>query len=614
LAKPLTETHHQTPLSPSMKPKHFLFFPSPNSLRLIAVASVGISTASATDRSWNVATGDFNNGANWNASFVGAWNATGDNAVISNGGTATMATGSATIGQIWVGQNGTGTGIGTLAQTGGAIILSDGLVVGRQGSATGTYTMTGGTINTLRLRIAGGTTTSTGTMSLSGAGTTLTTTETGTNVVAVGSPGTGSMTLSNSAAWNHTGTVVVEIGGTNGVNNGPGGKGTLLVQSSAAVTLGTADLSIGRNASTLGSSTVTVDGGSLTLSGATAAINVGSVQASGATINAGTGILTLNAGTITANRIKVAVNTGAIAASGNGTVNFNGGTAIIGGMAKGGGTATVNFNGSTIQASGANTDFYSGFSTSSLNIQSGGQTFDTNGNAVTITQGMSGVGGFTKSGSGALTLAGASTYNGPTIVNAGTLLVNGSLGAAAVTVNAGTIGGSGVIGGTLTVNGGSLAAGASVESLSSGNLSMASGTTFAYEVANNGSGGADLMAVDGTLSLAGVTLGLDPASLAALASGSFAVNDRITLFSYKGTAITGGLTDGSNPYADDTTYSFGPNQWLFNYDDSSAGNNFGPDATAGGQNLFVTMTLVPEPSAALLGCLGALFLLRRRRL
>ncbi len=43
------------------------------------------------------------------------------------------------------------------------------------------------------------------------------------------------------------------------------------------------------------------------------------------------------------------------------------------------------------------------------------------------------------------------------------------------------------------------------------------------------------------------------------------------------------------------------------------GSNYASDATAGGQNTFVTFTVVPEPSTALLGGIGMLLLFRRRR-
>jgi hypothetical protein len=135
---------------------------------------------------------------------------------------------------------------------------------------------------------------------------------------------------------------------------------------------------------------------------------------------------------------------------------------------------------------------------------------------------------------------------------------------------------------------------------------MTTGSTFAYEAIDNTATGADLMVVNGALSLTGVTLDL---SAADLGLNTWLAGDKITLFSYTGTAITSGFTG----YADDTTYTggiFGLNQWVFNYDDGTAGANFSGEATG---TSFVTFTVVPEPRAALLGGLGILVLLRRRR-
>lgn len=75
--------------------------------------------------------------------------------------------------------------------------------------------------------------------------------------------------------------------------------------------------------------------------------------------------------------------------------------------------------------------------------------------------GYAGGEGLTKTGNGILLLSGANTYTGPTIVNNGTLLVNGSLGSGAVTVASGaSLGGGGLVGGATTVQpGGTLAPG-----------------------------------------------------------------------------------------------------------------------------------------------------------
>ncbi|HWH68371.1 MAG TPA: immunoglobulin-like domain-containing protein, partial [Candidatus Sulfotelmatobacter sp.] len=59
--------------------------------------------------------------------------------------------------------------------------------------------------------------------------------------------------------------------------------------------------------------------------------------------------------------------------------------------------------------------------------------------------------GVGKSGSGTLTLGGANTYTGPTALNAGTLLVNGSLANGPVTVGGGVLGGTGTLNGPVTV-------------------------------------------------------------------------------------------------------------------------------------------------------------------
>jgi autotransporter-associated beta strand protein len=74
--------------------------------------------------------------------------------------------------------------------------------------------------------------------------------------------------------------------------------------------------------------------------------------------------------------------------------------------------------------------------------------------AVTLANVIAGPGSLTKSNSGTTTLSGLSSYTGATQVKAGTLLVNGTLGASAVTVVGGMLGGNGTINGAVTVQAG----------------------------------------------------------------------------------------------------------------------------------------------------------------
>src|SRR5581483_6775019 len=87
----------------------------------------------------------------------------------------------------------------------------------------------------------------------------------------------------------------------------------------------------------------------------------------------------------------------------------------------------INVNGGKISALAPNGDFFNGFTgtsgSNSVNLISGSLTFDTGGNAVTISNVLSGAGGLTVRGNAMLTLAAANTYTGPTIINNGTLLL-----------------------------------------------------------------------------------------------------------------------------------------------------------------------------------------------
>jgi autotransporter-associated beta strand protein len=277
-------------------------------------------------------------------------------------------------------------------------------------------------------------------------------------------------------------------------------------------------------------------------------------------------------------------------------------------------TGNTNVNGGTLQLS---TSGQLGSGSYNANISIANTALLRYSSTVDQTLGgtVSGLGAITKDTGTAstLTLSGNNSYDGTTTVSAGTLLINGNSSTAngAVNVTGGTLGGTGTTGGAITVSGGAtLSPGASIESLIAPSLSMASTSVFAYEVADNSSTGADALALSGAISLNNVTLSLDVFTQAALA-GSWTLGNKLTLISYFDAGA--GITSGFTGYSDNTSYFFGANEWLFDYNDTVAGGNYVDDVTNAGSNRFVTMTVVPEPSAALLGGLGLLMLVRRRR-
>jgi fibronectin-binding autotransporter adhesin len=196
-------------------------------------------------------------------------------------------------------------------------------------------------------------------------------------------------------------------------------------------------------------------------------------------------------------------------------------------------TATLDASGQSLvlrnlSGSSAGRITNSGSSSSTLNTAN---TYDTTF-AGTIGDGV-GLTSVDKSGDGTLTLTGANSYTGGTVLTAGGLVVNGSL-ASGVTVNGGTLGGSGSIAGLVTVNGGTLAAGNSPGTLTMGALALNAGSTITFELGEAGvAGGAsnDLIRVTGDLALNGGTIQIDRG--AGFGAGQY------TLFEYG--SLTGAL-------------------------------------------------------------------------
>jgi outer membrane autotransporter protein len=234
--------------------------------------------------------------------------------------------------------------------------------------------------------------------------------------------------------------------------------------------------------------------------------------------NTYTGTTTVNGGTLRAGAINILPSQTALTVASAGTFDLNNFAQSIGSLA-GAGSVTLGTATLTTGNDNTSTDF------------SGA---------------ISGVGGLTKVGTGTLTLTGANTYTGTTMVDAGTLLVDGSLVGSAVTVTSGaTLGGIGTAAGAVTIaDGGILAPGNSPSSAGTftvGSLSLGNTSLLNYDLGTPGvigSGVNDLTIVTGNLTLDGV---LNTNARAGFGPGTY------RLFNYGGALTDNTLDIGTVP-------------------------------------------------------------------
>ncbi len=207
-----------------------------------------------------------------------------------------------------------------------------------------------------------------------------------------------------------------------------------------------------------------------------------------------------------------------------------------------------------------------------------------------------------KDGAFTQTLSGTHDYTGTTAVNNGKLLINGNISTSTLTAVASgaTIGGSGTTGALTVQSGGFVTPGNSPGILTvSGNYIQAG--TYTAEIngltPGNLASNHDQIIVTGTVDITG-------GSLTSLFTGTYAVNDMIFILLNDGVdAITGtysGLAQGA-------VFTSGGYDWQISYIANSGGS---PSFTGGND---IALMAIPEPSAALLGGLGLLALMRRRR-
>jgi fibronectin-binding autotransporter adhesin len=509
-----------------------------------------------------------------------AQNISGTGGLFQVGSGTTILTGNNTYagttisaGTLQVGAGGTTGTVGTSTisiAAGGRLVVnrSDALTINGLITGAGSITQagTGTTILTRTNTYTGSTIISAGTLQI------------GTGGV-FGSLGTGAVINNGSLVFNRNGsendgrTIAATISGTGTLTQAGTGAIWLTGTNSytGATIISSGSLSLGRATTTgdLGASSHVVNNGTLTFDRTndmtvTQAISgTGGLSKLGAAVTTLTGDNTYTGTTsVSAGTLRVG-NGGSTGTLGTGTVLVSAGTQlafdrnnlhVAGNIITGAGNLLQAGSGTTVLIGTVGHTGGTTISAGTLQIGNGGATGSIDGDvlnhgvlafnrsgALTVGGNIAGTGSVVKEGTGVLTVTGTSSYSGATSVQAGTLLVNGSLGNTDVNVSSGaTFGGTGTVGGAVTLaSGTALTFGESPGTgriFTVGALNISPTSVLDYTAAGNGV--SDRVVVVGNLQLDGR---VNIADAGGFGPGVY------TLMTYGGTLADNGLEIGTRP-------------------------------------------------------------------